>query len=137
MVPSTAAWTDPVGATGTELAAHALAPPASATCSTPLVLAATVSWPADARYDYEVVLRRVSPDTVVSTKQVSGTASSVTYTGLTDFGVGSVVAPVDFQVEIRSYLAGTPSWRSAAVRTYTYIRLLQVVIVGASTSCTT
>jgi len=134
-VPSAAAWTDPADISGTAITAHAVAPPVSASCSSAL-LVATVSWPGDARYDYEVVLRRVSNSSVVSTRQVTGAETSVTYSGLADFGLVVGAGTVDFQVEIRSYLASTTSWRSASVQTYTYVRVFAIVI-GATATCTT
>jgi signal peptidase I len=120
---------------GGPFAAHTLVAPASATCTSAL-LSATVTWP-DPRpgYDYEVVLRRVSNNAVVSTRQIVGAARSVTYTGLTDFGLVVGAGTVDFHVEIRSKLASTPTWTSAAVRTYASIRVLAIA-VGATASCT-
>lgn len=133
--PSAAAWTDPVDVSGTTVGAHTVVRPASASCSAAL-LSATVSWPGDARYDYEVVLRRVSNGNVVSTSQVTGSGASITYSGLASFGLVVGAGTVDFQVEIRSYLANTTSWRSSEVRTYGNIRVVAVVI-GATVSCTT
>jgi signal peptidase I len=134
-VPSSAAWTDPVDVSGTAIAAHTVLRPASSSC-TSAVVSATVSWPGDARYDYEVVLGRVSPDTVVSTRQVTGAATSTTYTGLTDFGLDTGAGTVDFQVEVTSYLAGTTAWRSASARTYSNIRVVAIGL-GLTVSCTT
>lgn len=133
--PSSAFFTDTGTATSGSLASHTVLRPASASCSAAL-LVATVSWPGDARYDYEVVLRRVSNGSVVSTTQVTGTGTSVTYSGLASFGLVVGAGTVDFQVEITSYLAGSTSWRSADARVYTYIRVL-AILIGATVSCTT
>lgn len=130
------AWFDDTGSvTSGAIATHTVVPPASASCSAAL-LTGTVSWPGDARYDYEVVLRRVSSGAVVSTTQVTGATTSVTYSGLASFGLVVGAGTVDFQVEIRSYVAGATTWRSATVRTYTYLRVF-AILIGATVSCTT
>lgn len=135
ITPTMAWFTDPgTVATGTA-ASHTVVSPASAACSGAL-LSGTVSWPADARYDYEVILRRVSNGALVSTTQVTGSNASVTYTGLTSFGLAVGAGTVDFQVEIRSYLATATTWRAVSVRTYQSLRVLAVVI-GSTVSCTT
>jgi hypothetical protein len=130
------AWfTDSGTVTSATSTTHAVVAPASASCSAAL-LAGTVSWPGDQRYDYEVVLRRVSTNAVVSTTQVTGATTSVTYSGLASFGLVVGAGTVDFQVEIRSYLATATTWRSPTVRTYQYVRVL-AILVGATVSCTT
>ncbi len=132
----TMAWFTDTGSVATSsLATHTVLAPASASCSS-AALAATVQWPADSRYDYEVVLRRISNGTVVSTTQVTGSSSSITYSGLASFGLVVGAGTVDFQVEIRSYLANTPAWRSSGIRTYQSLRVL-AILVGATVSCTT
>jgi hypothetical protein len=130
-----AEFTDNPSLTTGSFAAHTVQPPDSASCSDGL-LTATVSWPNDLRYDYEVVLRRVSNGAVVSTRQITGTSSSTTYTGLTAFNLGIGLGTVDFQVEIRSKLATATSWQSSSVKTYSHIRVLQI-IAGTTVSCTT
>jgi signal peptidase I len=134
--PAWATFTDDATMTAGPFAATTVVPPASASCTAAL-LSATVSWPNPAPgYDYEVVLRRISNGAVVSTRQVTGTVTSVTYTGLTDFGLVVGAGTVDFNVEIRSRLAAAPTWTSATVRTYSLIRVLAVA-VGATVSCVT
>lgn len=130
-----ASFTDNPSLTTGSFAAHTVQPPNSASCSDGL-LTATVSWTNDPRYDYEVVLRRVSNGAVVSTRQITEASSSTTYTGLAAFNVGIGLGTVDFQVEIRSKLATATSWQSSTVKTYSHIRVLQV-IVGTTVSCTT
>lgn len=133
--PAWAGFTDTGTVTSGSVATHAVVAPASSSCSA-VLLAATVSWPGDQRYDYEVVLRQVSNGTVVSTRQVTGASTSTTYSGLASFGLVAGAGTFDFQVELRSYLADTTTWRSATVRTYQNIRVAAVV-VGATVSCTT
>jgi signal peptidase I len=131
-----ASFSDDASLTTGSFAAHTVLPPASASCSDGL-LTATISWPGDVRYDYEVVLRRVSTGAVVSTRQITGAASSTTYVGLLSFGLVVGLGPaVDFKVEIRSKLATATSWESSTVRTYGNVRVLAAVI-GATVSCTT
>lgn len=133
--PALAAFTDSPSLTTGSFAAHTVVRPESVNCSSAL-LSATVSWPSkDPRYDYEVVLRRVSTGNVVSTRQVTGTAISTTYTGLVDFGIVGL-GTVDFTVEVRSKLATATSWESATTRNYANIRVL-AVLLGATASCTT
>jgi len=134
--PAWAAFSDTGTANGSSLAAHTVVRPTSASCSAAL-LSATVTWTdQDARYDYEVVLRRVSNNAVVSTRQITGSSVSTTYTGLSDFGLVVGAGTVDFNVEIRSKLSSATSWQSSTVRTYSSIRVLAIVI-GATVSCTT
>ena len=133
--PTMAWFTDAGSVTTASLATHTVVAPASASCSS-AALAATVQWPVDSRYDYEVVLRRISNGTVVSTTQVTGSSSSITYSGLASFGLVVGAGTVDFQVEIRSYLANTPAWKSSGTRTYQSLRVL-AILVGATVSCTT
>jgi len=83
------------------------------------------------------VLRRVSNNAVASTRQVTGASTSTIYNGLSDFGLTGDLGTVDFQVEIRSYLATTPAWQSTDLRIYTFVRVVVAVIVGASVTCTT
>jgi signal peptidase I len=131
-----ASFTDDATLTTGSFAAHTVLPPASASCSDTL-LTATVSWPGDVRYDYEVILYRVSTGAAVLTRQVTGAASSTTYVGLTDFLLSSALfGSVDFRVEIRSKLVTATStpWQSSTVRTYSNIR---VALVGLFPSCTT
>lgn len=130
-----AAFTDDASLTTGSFATHTVLPPDSASCSDTL-LSATVSWPSkDPRYDYEVVLRRVSTNAVVSTRQITGAGLSTTYVGLTDFLLTSGLSgTVDFRVEIRSKLATATSWQSSTVRTYGNIR---VALLGLVPSCTT
>lgn len=133
---STAAYfTDGATLDSASLGAATVSAPASASCTAAL-LSATVSWPADPRYDYTVALRRVSNNALVSTRQVTGNGNSVTYTGLTDFGLVVGLLAVDFRVEIRSYVAGVPTWISPTARSYTNISVLALV-VGATATCTT
>jgi signal peptidase I len=132
---TSAYFTDTGTAASGVLASHLLAPPATASCSSTLIQA-TVSWPADPRYDYTVVLRRISDNTVVSTREVTGTANSTVYTGLSDFGLVVGAGTVDFQVEIASQLAIAPTWTSSTARTYSAIRVV-AVLVGATATCTT
>jgi signal peptidase I len=131
-----ASFTDNPSLTTGAFAAHTVQRPTSASCSDGL-LTATVSWTNDPRYDYEVILRRVSTGAVVSTRQITGATSSTTYTGLLSFGLVVGLGPaVDFTVEIRSKLATAPSWESSSVRTYSNVRVL-AVLIGATVSCTT
>lgn len=117
--------------TGT-LTGHLVVSPSSATCSAGL-LSATVSWPADARYDYEVLLRRVSNNQVVSgPTQITGSASSRTFSSLSS-GLG--LGTFDFQVEIKAYLANAPTWVAPSVHIYKYVRVV-AILVGATASCT-
>lgn len=129
--PTWAYFTD-VGAITSVAATLNVQPPADADCSD-AGLSATVSWPGDARYDYEVQLVRVSSGAVVSTRQVTGGTTQTTYTGLADFGLGFVLLPVDFRVEIRSYLTSSPTWRATSTRNYQNIR---VNFFGLSVNCT-
>lgn len=131
--PASAAWTDPVAVSGTTLTAYTVPAPASSSCSS-LLLAATVSWPADAALDYSVVLRRISSGSVVSTTQVTGAGNSVTYSGLASFGLVVGAGTVDFQVEITSYLANTTTWQSSSARVYSKITVL-AILIGATVSC--
>ena len=134
--PAWAWFTDTATLTAGPSAAHVVARPDSTQC-TALVLAVTVSWPdKDPRYDYEVVLRRVGTGAVVSTREVTGAATGVTYSGLVDFGLVVGAGTVDFQVEVRSRLATATSWTSADVRTYSALRVFAVA-VGAPASCPT
>ena len=135
--PALAAFTDSPSLTTGSFGAHTVVRPDSVSCSSAL-LSATVSWPSkDPRYDYEVVLRRVSTGNVVSTpRQVTGNATSTTYTGLVDFGLVVGLGTVDFTVEVRSKLATAASWESATTRDYANIRV-RAVLVGATVSCTT
>jgi signal peptidase len=131
---STFAWFTDNGTVTSAAATHNVVSPTSASCSAAL-LTATVSWTADPRYDYEVILRRVTaPSSIISTQQITGANSSVTYTGLTSFGTPGL-GTFDYQVEIRSYLANTTTWRAANAHTYQYLRLA-ALIVGATVSCT-
>lgn len=133
--PALAVWSDtPVSVSGSTLSAHTVLSPTSADCSGAL-LAGTVSWDADPRYDYEVTLRRVSNGAVVSTRQVTGSDNSVSYLGLASFGLVVGAGTVDFQVEITAYLAAAPSWRAAAPHIYQSMRVL-AILVGATVSCT-
>jgi predicted ribosomally synthesized peptide with SipW-like signal peptide len=133
--PTLAYFSDSPTAESGTITGHTVAPPASATCSSS-VLNATVTWPADTRYDYEVVLRKVSNSTIVSTTQVTGTTSSIQYSGLSAFGVVVGAGQIDFNVEIRSKLATTLSWVSSTVHTYASIRVL-AILIGGTVSCTT
>jgi signal peptidase I len=134
--PTWAAFSDTGAANGSSLAAHTVVRPDNASCSAAL-LSATVTWTnQDPRYDYEVVLRRVSNGAVVSTRQITGSSVSTTYTGLSDFGLVVGLGTVDFDVEIRSKLASATSWQSSDVRTYSSIRVV-AVLIGATASCTT
>jgi signal peptidase I len=136
MQATRASFTDAPSLTTGQFAAHTVLRPDSASCSSSL-LSATISWPAkDPRYDYEVVLRRVSTGAVVSTRQVTGAGVSTTYSGLSSFGLVVGAGTVDFQVDVRSKLATATSWTSATVRTYANVRVLAIVI-GATVSCTT
>ena len=131
-----ASFTDDASLTTGSFAAHTVQPPASASCSEGLLsLSATVSWPNDVRYDYEVILYRVSTGAVVSTRQIEGGASSTTYLGASAFGSGFGLA-VAFRVEIRSKLANATSWQSSTVRTYANLSVLQVFLVGVTVTCT-
>ncbi len=132
----TMAWFTDAGTISTgALGTHTVLAPASASCSSAL-LTATIQWPADSRYDYEVVLRRISTGSVVSTTQVTGANSSITYSGLASFGLLVGAGTVDFQVEITSYLANATTWRAAGPRTYTAVRVFAIAI-GATATCTT
>jgi len=134
--PTWAAFSDTGTANGSNLAAHTVVRPSSVSCSSAL-LSATITWNnQDPRYDYEVVLRRVSNGSVVSTRQITGSSVSTTYTGLSDFGLIVGAGTVDFNVEIRSKLASATSWQSSDVRTYSSIRVL-AILIGATVSCTT
>jgi len=135
-VPGTGAFFSDTGAATTgSFSAHTVLAPDSASCSS-LLLSATVSWPeTNPLYDYSVTLRRISNGAVVSTTPVTGAATSITYTGLTSFGLIVGAGTVDFQVEIRSYLAATPAWTAATVHTYSAIRVFAVA-VGATATCT-
>lgn len=134
--PTVAAFTDDASLTTGSFAAHTLVRPDSVSCSSAL-LSATISWPSkDPRYDYEVILRRVSNGNVVSTRQVTGSSTSTTYTGLLDFGLVVGAGTVDFTVEVRSKLATATSWQSATTRNYANIRVL-AILIGATASCTT
>lgn len=136
---SAAPWTDTVGVSGTTLTGHVVATPDSTTCtvSSPN---ATIAWPEKSSlYDYEVVLRRAD-NSVVSTRQVTGAAVSTAYAATGDFGFsGLALGTYDFHVEIRSYLAGTTTWRGAGVLLASkQIRIsvvLVVVPVLGSISC--
>lgn len=110
---SAAPWTDGVGVAGTALAAHTVAAPDSTTCSISSP-SATITWPEKSSlYDYEVILRRAD-NSVVSTRQVTGSAVSTTYTATANFGFGGLaLGTYDFSVEIRSYLASSTSWRGS------------------------
>jgi signal peptidase I len=135
-VPTWATFSDQGTVTSGSLAAHTVVRPATIGCSSSL-LSATITWAnEDPRYDYEVVLRRVSNGNVVSTRQITGASVSTTYAGLTDFGLVVGAGTVDFQVEVRSKLATATSWVSSDVRTYSAIRVL-AILVGATASCTT
>ena len=129
-----ASFTDDASLTTGSFAAHTVQPPASASCSDGL-LTATVSWPGDPRYDYEVVLRRVSTGNVVSTRQVTGSGASTTYLGLVDFGLVVGIFNIDFQVEIRSKLVTATTWVSSTVRTKN-IRVVGLIL-GVTVSCST
>ena len=132
---TTAYFSDTATLASGAIEAGELAPPDSASCSADL-LKATVSWPADSRYDYEVVLRRVSDAAIVSTREITGSDDSATYTGLGDFGLIAGDGTVDFQVEVTSTLANAPSWTSSTGRTYNAIRVVALT-VGATATCTT
>ena len=136
-VPGTgAAFTDTGDAATGSFSAHTVLAPDSASWSS-VLLSATVTWPEqNPLYDYSVTLRRISNGAVVSTTQVTGAATSITYTGLTSFGLVVGAGTVDFQVEIRSYLAATPAWTAATLRTYSAVRVLAIA-VGATATCTT
>ena len=133
-----ASFTDDASLTTGSFAAHTVLPPDSASCSTGF-LTVTVAWPSkDSRYDYEVVLRRMTaPSGIVSTKLVTGSAVSQTYVGLSDFGLSLGVSDVLFRVEIRSKLASATSWASATVQTYANIRVIQILFLPVAMSCTT
>jgi len=133
-----ASFTDNPSLTTGSFAAHTVLPPDSASCWTGL-LTATVTWPSkDSRYDYEVVLRRMTaPSAIVSTKQVTGSAVSQTYVGIADFGLTLGISDVLFHVEIRSKLATATSWTSATVRTYASIRVVQILFLPVAMHCTT
>lgn len=131
---TTAYFTDTATLASGVIESGDLAPPASASCSADL-LDTTVSWPADPRYDYEVVLRRVSDATIVATRQVTGSDDSTTYTGLGDFGLVAGDGTVDFRVEVTSTLANASSWASSTARSYDTIRV-RALPVGATASCT-
>lgn len=134
--PVWAAFSDTGAANGSDLSAHTVVRPSNVSCSSAL-LSATVTWTnQDPRYDYEVVLRRVSNGSVVSTRQITGSSVSTTYTGLSDFGLVVGVGTVDFNVEIRSKLASATSWQSSDVRTYSSIRVL-AILIGATATCRT
>lgn len=112
--PAWAAWTDQVPISGTSLTAHGVAPPDAVNCGS-AGLTATMTWSEkDPRYNYEVLLKRAD-GSVVSTSQVTGAAVSRAFTAPDDFGFDSAltVNAFDFTVEVRSYLADTPAWRSA------------------------
>lgn len=140
----TLAWfTDEGTVTGTAQTTHSVVRPTAVGCANANPTA-TASWPVEVRYDYEVVLRRESNGTVVSTRQVTGTGGSTGYTAPGDFGLGALAAGnYDFDVEVRSYLAGTTApnrWQSPDVRVSTQqIRVNVVSVLGlglvASTSC--
>lgn len=132
-VPGTSgAFTDTGTMNTNPLTAHTVASPSSASCSEGL-LSATISWPADTRYDYEVLLRRVSNNQVVSgPTQITGTASSRTFSSLS---AGLGLGTFDFQVEIKAYLANTPTWVAPSAHIYKYIRVV-AILVGATASCT-
>ena len=85
----------------------------------------TFAWPEkDPRYDYEITLyRQGSPDTLLSTKEVTGTAVSRQYNNSDDFGLsGSLIgspATYTFYAQVRSWLSGTAApnrWQSPDVR---------------------
>jgi signal peptidase I len=136
MQTTQASFSDDPSLTTGQVNAHTVLRPDSASCSSSL-LSATVSWPSkDPRYDYEAVLRRVSNGAVVSTRQITGSLVSTTYTGVSSFGLVLGAGTIDFQVEIRSKLATTTSWTSATVRTYANVRVV-AILVGATVSCTT
>ncbi|HET6166073.1 MAG TPA: signal peptidase I [Marmoricola sp.] len=126
---SASPWTDGV-VVSSAYAAHTVLPPVSTTCSASSPTA-TITWPEkDARYDYEVQLKRAD-SSVVSTKQVTGTAVSQAYTATGDFGFTALaLGTYDFTVEVRSYLAATTSWRSSTVLVATQkIRVTVVLVV--------
>jgi predicted ribosomally synthesized peptide with SipW-like signal peptide len=132
--PAWAWFSDTATVTTAPSTAHVLARPDATECTAAL-LTATVSWPEkDPRYDYEVVLRRVATGAVVSTRSVTGAATSTTYSGLLDFGLVVGAGQVDFQAEVRSRLATAPTWTSADTRTSATIRVFAVA-VGATASC--
>jgi signal peptidase I len=131
-----ASFTDAPKLSTGSLATHTVQPPDSTSCSASL-LTATVQWPSkDPRYDYEAVLHRVSTGDVVSTRQITGSSVSTTYSGLTSFGLFVGAGTVDFQVEIRSKLATATTWESATVRSYGNLRVF-ALLFGATVSCTT
>ncbi|WP_309648786.1 signal peptidase I [Nocardioides sp.] len=136
---SAAPWTDGVVVSGTGLAAHTVAAPDSTTCSISSP-SATITWPEKSSlYDYEVVLRRAD-NSVVSTRQVTGSAVSTTYTATADFGFGGLaLGTYDFKVEIRSYLSSATSWRgSGTLLANQQIRISVVLVlvpVLGSISC--
>jgi signal peptidase len=126
-----ASFTDSPSLTTGSFAAHTVQRPDSASCSTGF-LNVKVTWPEkDARYDYEVVLRRVSPTAgVISTRQITGSAVSVTYSGILEFGLLAGLGQ-EFQVDIRSKLATATTWESATVWTYKNLRVGVLAIQGS------
>lgn len=135
LAPAWAAWTDVVPVSGTAISAHVVSRPASAAC-TPLLLAATVTWPdVDPRYDYEVTLRQSNGSQVGATRSVTSSSPSTTYTGLVDFGLSSLSSGTfDYTVEIRSYLTVNAGWRSAEARSVA-LQVSKVLGLSAIVSC--
>lgn len=136
-----AAWMDNVTVSGTALTATRVLPPDSSSCGV-VGNAATISWPEkNGGYDYEVVLRRKSDGQVVSTKQVTGSAVSQSYTAPGDFNLALLaVGTFDYTVDVRSYLAAAPTWRSvstlpvASTIRVTIVSVLGLPVLG-SVSC--
>lgn len=131
---ASAYFSDTATATSGTVAAHTVVSPTAASCQAGVLglLSASVSWPGDPRYDYEVVLRRASNGSVVRTDQVTGSASSHTYSVLE----GGLAIAIDYQVEIRAYLADAPTWRAATAHVYQYIRVTLVLASCTNTSGT-
>ncbi|MDT9592519.1 hypothetical protein RDV89_05535 [Nocardioides zeae] len=137
---TTARFTD--AATGTTGAVGSLTVvgPSRLTCGTG-TNSATVSWTADVHLDYQVVLRRTTaPAATISTRLVTGTASSVPYTNLSDFGfpLNIGLGTYDFEVDVRAYApapsgASTTPWLTPAAITSRV--QVSTLLVGLTATC--
>lgn len=129
----TAAWFSQRVAMGTgALTSHLVAPPPTTACSNGSS-AVTISWPGDVRYDYEVTLRR-SSGAVISVQNVTGAATSITYSGLAAFDMSLTLATVLFEIDVRPYLHAAPDWRSDTARTHRSVEVSNTLL-GSTIRC--
>lgn len=140
VAPSTAAFTDDVPISGTDLATHTVVSQAAPVCSNEggilgLLGYSRLTWThVDTRYEYAYTITRVGTGTTVSgVVTPAGAAGAPVTLDVTSALLSLTVGSVNYDVAIRARLTDATSW-TAATTTVTRVHSVNL-LVGLSVRC--